>query len=574
MVVNMILAILIAAGSQTAQSDTAIELTSGVCNIPYKVYLPIRGGEGQQEWTLSGELPKGLTQSNGIIEGTPVTDGRWQFSVSVRDETGAVAQQRFVLEIMPPPPPPLTIATTAIAPLLRLHPSVFELRAEGGYPPYVWTLEHTAMPWVRHEKGRLEFNPQDIEHLGRHPLSISVLDSRGQSVGPVRLELNVEESPLIEPLTLEGDALPLGIQGHSYYGRVVANGGRAPYSFSMQPILPGLQMTTAGIVEGIPEQSGEMKITVEVIDADRIKTAAIYNLHILHFEPADLETRPLAPIIARINEELTLSLPVFGGVKPYRYSPSEGVPSWLSLENNLGKLVGTPQQAGTWTFDVSIRDAEQKEVTIPIMLHILPPPAPLTVLTKTLPDAFRGIPYTAALIAEGGMPPYVWTLHNTADIPWLSIDGYWLQSDAENIPGPGQIELHISVADAKDQRTPRHSLQLQTRDNPAITPDQVSDGSFAEKQDILLPDFKETAVPEQTESNGLETSINSPPRRVITYGNIVAYALGSLTAIGAVWGPARIRRTRTAGTEDISETSQNNRPSQTVEKNSVETDKK
>lgn len=99
-------------------------LTSGTANTVYSTALSAFGGTGQN-YTFSiasGSLPLGMTISNtGILSGTPLTTGTYNFVVQAVDPLGNTGTQSYTLVIAaapvipgPAPPPPPTASTVVL----------------------------------------------------------------------------------------------------------------------------------------------------------------------------------------------------------------------------------------------------------------------------------------------------------------------------------------------------------------------------------------------------------------------------------------------------------------------------
>ena len=74
-------------------SDPVTELTLGdvaleeaIIGVPYEVQIPVTGGVQPYTWELDGDLPDGLSFTNGVIYGTPTTEETCTFTVTVSDE--------------------------------------------------------------------------------------------------------------------------------------------------------------------------------------------------------------------------------------------------------------------------------------------------------------------------------------------------------------------------------------------------------------------------------------------------------------------------------------------------------
>jgi Putative Ig domain len=94
---------------------------------------------------------------------------------------------------------------------------------------------------------------------------------------------------------------------------------------------------------------------------------------------------------------------------------SGSLPKGLTLYPN-GYLSGTPSEAGSFTFDVKVESATQstsKAFSLEVSAHDLP----LTIVDQTLPAAEFGRSFSHALYAQGGQPPYTWSLKTESQLP-------------------------------------------------------------------------------------------------------------------------------------------------------------
>jgi hypothetical protein len=93
---------------------TTTKLPNGTNGAVYRQTLTASGGQTPYSWTnSSGTLPSGLTlAANGLISGTPTTNGTNNFTVKVTDALSATATQALVLQVtLETNPPALTITS-------------------------------------------------------------------------------------------------------------------------------------------------------------------------------------------------------------------------------------------------------------------------------------------------------------------------------------------------------------------------------------------------------------------------------------------------------------------------------
>ena len=84
------------------------------------------------------------------------------------------------------------------------------------------------------------------------------------------------------------------------------------------------------------------------------------------------------------------------------------LPAGLRLNRATGVISGTPTGvAETETFTISVTDSDSPAATDAREFKLI---VPLVVGTTALPDATIGTPYSTALLAGHGLPPYSWAL--------------------------------------------------------------------------------------------------------------------------------------------------------------------
>lgn len=80
------------------------------------------------------------------------------------------------------------------------------------------------------------------------------------------------------------------------------------------------------------------------------------------------------------------------------------LPPGLTLSPQ-GVLSGTPTTPGTYSFDVTVTDADSNTATAELSIVVAPP---LTITVSGVPGSVQGQPYSFTLTATGGDPPYSW----------------------------------------------------------------------------------------------------------------------------------------------------------------------
>ncbi len=110
-------------------------------------------------------------------------------------------------------------------------------------------------------------------------------------------------------------------------------------------------------------------------------------------------------VAATAGEEFVFLFGADGGLEPYTWSLVSGsLPPGVSL-SSAGLLSGTPTMGGTFDFTVAVTDAEDPVVTV---TQAVTAQISLDVPGGSLATGFTGEPYSQAVSAADGVPPYTW----------------------------------------------------------------------------------------------------------------------------------------------------------------------
>jgi len=148
------------------------------------------------------------------------------------------------------------------------------------------------------------------------------------------------------------------------------------------------------------------------------------------------------------------------GAAPFTWSVASGsLPPGLALTSpyatagdNDSQLSGTPTTAGTYTFTLQLSDYDGQQATQQVSLTVDPP---LQITPTTLPAGTVGVKYSLDLPAQGGAPPYSWSVVDTINElpPGLTLDT--TAPDYNNVltgtpTKAGTFSFPMQVSDSQD----------------------------------------------------------------------------------------------------------------------------
>ncbi len=176
-------------------------------------------------------------------------------------------------------------------------------------------------------------------------------------------------------------------------------------------------LITASIPGSATLGLGGTSVPVQVFSADTPSCALpgsgsnIVNWAILSPPPVNLSpaTLPNSSMFATYNATVVAS----GGVgAPYNYEVVVGaLPPGLGLGSANGVVSGTPNTSGTYNFTVGATDSVGTLGTRGYSILIT---APLSIPSASTPNGVVNTPYSYNVAAQGGIPPYTFSLGSTS----------------------------------------------------------------------------------------------------------------------------------------------------------------
>ena len=319
------------------------------------------------------------------------------------------------------------------------------------------------------------------------------------AAGTYTFRVSVDDSTVPTPATAEsGDVsivitnpplgistaspLPAGSNGSPYATNFQATGGdEITYNWTLfdGAMPPGLALaspanTATVAFGGTPSAPGVFNFSLQVDDGDPNTPPAIKAFSI-SIGPAPLTLSYPSPNVA--TRTVAFSTPLTpalgGGTAAFGYAVTFGsLPDGLTLNTATGAISGTPTEAGTFTFQVTVTDSgtpPQMATSGDIVIEVVNPPLQITT-ASTLAPATAGTAYTANVEAVGGDGAFSWTITGGALPPGLQLTN--LSSAAVAITGiperAGSFVVELSVADS-DPDTSAPPKQFSVVVSPVIS---------------------------------------------------------------------------------------------------------
>ncbi len=459
-------------------------LPRGTVGVLYSQTVSASGGNTPYTWSVAtGTLPPGVNFTNGAFTGTPTTAGTYTVTVRMGEAAGGFATQTFTIAV---DNPLLLVTTTLPNGYAGASYTGGQLQATGGLPPYAWSLSGSlpAGLSLNSTAGAITGTPSAA---GTSNFTVTVGDSAGRSVSRA-LSIAVTAFTILTPSPLAS-----AIAGVGYSQTFAATGAPAPYTWAITAgnTPPGLSMSAAGVLSGIPTTPGTYNFTVRASTttavAAPVTTTSNFTLVV---NPTNLTLSGILPA-GWSGEGYSGQLSASGATPPYTFSVISGaLPPGLALNSSTGAVSGSPQRAGSFPFTAQVADSSGQSVSLQLTINIQRRVPPLVITTASLPNAVLEAAYGAGIEADGGEPPYTWRIAGLP--PGLTAGASGMIAGA-----PTKIGTYTVTAEVADSggQTARKSFTLIVEPAPLVitTGSPLPDGekgqsysaSFAAKGGVL-----------------------------------------------------------------------------------------
>ncbi len=350
--------------------------------------------------------------------------------------------------------PTVVIDTASLAVATADSAYTQTLSSSGGASPYRYALSSGALPagLSLSASGTLSGTPTatgtfafDVtstdSSTGTGPFSTTrsyslQVDAPLLAVAPVSATIGYGAGPSPVSLAITGVASSVAVVSAPAHGSAVASGTTITYTPA-------------------PGHAGPDSFSYSASDAYTTTAAATVSITVS--APSLSLTTPALPA-ATGSAAYAQMLAASGGSAPYRFAVSSGaLPPGLVLASD-GALGGTPTQAGSFAFAITVTDSSTG--TGPFTAtqgYVLVVGAPVLTVDP-LPVATGGQAYRVQLSAQGGVAPYAFSVGAGTLPPGLVLSA---SGEVSGIPtAAGSYEFSLQVADANGFTTTQAFTQV------------------------------------------------------------------------------------------------------------------
>jgi hypothetical protein len=373
----------------------ACPLQDGTVGTPYLVTLLATGSTSGYLWSVDDpySLPPGVGLSrNGQLAGTPLAPGTYIFNLHARTAALGTTQPAQSLCRMTVHAAAVLMTSGCSLPNATVGvPYSQLLSTEGGYGPYQYSLTgQLPQGLALTPDGLVAGTPLVADTF---PFQVSVRDSRGgQTSQACSVTVNSPAFKLSQVCPL----LP-GVTGVAYNTTLPPG-----YTWSLSGTLPsGLVLSPDGGISGTPMSTSNSRFLLIATDPNGNQASEVCSLAVTR-GPLAVAGCPLPDAAAGVSYQATLS--ASGGSAPYTFTSSGTLPSGITV-SSTGFVSGSTMAAGSYPFNVSVREASGQTFTQACSLNVTPSMLHITTACP-LPDAKLGQNYSVQMQAAGGIAPY------------------------------------------------------------------------------------------------------------------------------------------------------------------------
>ncbi len=400
----------------TALCELTLRLTDDEGSPMPDVLIALGAVEAAGTYTLTFNPAEGVfgkTDSQGQLRVTVQLDMPGTYIFPFQTAAGGTASYTMTVNVPAPGQLQVSLNGPTDAPLGQPYSAV--LLAEGGVPPYVWSLLSGQLPpgLGLSAGGAITGTPTTP---GTFSFAVQATDKNGLTgFGAFTITVGQDE---VQALTVELTGPPTGTLNAPYSAVLGATGGIAPYSFSLLAgqLPPGVALNANGTLSGTPTEAGTFSFSVQARDSKGATGTGNFTITIASASPLTLTLE--GPTATTVGAAYSGVVVPAGGTSPYTFRILAGSPpTGVSLNPATGGLSGTPIAGGVFVFTVEATDSKGVKGQGTFTITVNTAEAPAIATESPLPNATPGTFYTALFTATGGTLPYSWTIEAPSTLP-------------------------------------------------------------------------------------------------------------------------------------------------------------
>ena len=417
--------------------------------------------------------------SSGIITGTPSSTGQFDFTVRVTDSRSATVDKALSITVVAPASGyESQFASQNVATTLQPNQTFFvtirwvntgskawdgaggfAIRSQNPAGNSTWggdTVPYFGASINPGEQLELLFQANAPRNPGIYSFQWQLHQSEIGYFGEMSANVSITVGDGSFP-AIGSPASVTGMKGTFFTHIPTATGGVPPYSWQIAagtlPVGINLNPNTGALV-GTPTSAGASTVTLQLSDSK--SQVAQKALTIVVNEPplgVTTSTLPSATKGISFSQQLTAA----GGNPPYTWAVSAGaLPVGLTLAPSTGVISGTPAAAGAFSFTVKATDASSQTASRELSINVAPPP--LSATSVPLLETLLRSSFSYQLTANGGTPPYTWSVTTGALPAGLTLNSSGLISGASTAAG-----VFTLGATVRDQGTLSANVSVQIK---------------------------------------------------------------------------------------------------------------
>jgi hypothetical protein len=328
--------------------------------------VTVNGGLAPYTYTFSPALPNGLTinPANGYITGIPTTGvATTEYTMTGRDSLNNTGSAKFTMTISYTP----VILTAATTYKFELGaPLTINLGAAtkgGSGTGYTYTIS-PALPsglTIDSTTGAIGGTATAISNSANY--TITVTDNKGNTATAI-ISLSIVYQALTVAGRWVGGKVGTALSATSFG---LANGGLAPYTYTISPSLPaGLTFNSSNCsVSGTPTAASTATYTITATDSRGITATGTTSLAV--YSPLTIASTGTGNMTIGTAWGPMILVTSSGGVGGNRYTAS-GLPAGLTINNITGGISGIPTTKFDGSYAITVTDGDGNTATTNITL--------------------------------------------------------------------------------------------------------------------------------------------------------------------------------------------------------------